>query len=336
MPTLTTAPPALLRELAAVLRQPAGPEPRVRQAAPPRDFFQDITKELLPQRFAGATIRAIQYVINAYSVGFHAAKAGNLHTAQAEFDRAATLFGQLRHGQSAAAAEFVECLVWPYEAYYHYRQGQFEAAIAKTQAAIASISRQEAVLPVFHLARIQQLHNLSRIRHRQGAVAASTYLVRELLRYLGPGEAPVLPGHWPAHLLPQAPAALRHEMLDQIFLEMVAHLLAQPDEALRRPLFAQAFGELATAEGAGAHWQPYQQWLATYEALLHGEPADYLPPLVAFVQQPGHATDLLKLALLLELRRGPLPLEQATLPALVADYARRTLWVAERHLALLD
>jgi hypothetical protein len=342
MTMLHSAPPAVpagLAALHALLSADALPaEAAARRLAPRPDLFNDIVEQARLAHFDVKTGRAIKYTIGAYAVGFRAAKGGELHTAAMEFARAEALLSgpHATHGPPALA--FLNCLTLPYWAYYHYRRGQFETSIEKTFAAIASITQLESEIPIFHMARVQQLHNLSRVSFRRGDTAAGALLVQDLLHYLATGHPGSLPGSWAPELLHGTPPALRADMFGQIFLEMVSLLLREPAADQRRQLFTLAFGELGGLAATAEFWPPYQAWLAASEALLFGEEPAYAPLLAAcLAAEPDHRLDALRLALLLELHRR---LASATGPAaglrpLLPAYARRTLWLDARSLALL-
>lgn len=326
-----------LAGLLARLAQPAAGEAGARRLPPRRDLFNEIVSEAIRTSFDTKTARGIQYIIKAYSIGFGAAKAGEFSTAEVEFARADALLALHRDTLSGPALAFINCLTLPYWAYFDYSRARYDAAIAQTQAAIANIIGLEAEIEVFHMARIQQLHNLTRVSFKRGDAAGGATLVHALLAYLGAGVAPALGGGWAPELLARTPPTLRADMFSQVFVEMAGLLLYPPDLATRRQLFTTAFGQLGTLASALAEWPTYQAWLAAYEALLFGEAADYEAPLLAYLAtEPGHALDLLTLALLLELRRvaGP-PAAPAGLAPHLHAYAQRTLWLAERHLALL-
>jgi hypothetical protein len=338
MATLLVHPAApALADLLALLDQPTADEASARRLPPRRDLFNEIVGEAIRTSFDTKTARGIQYIIKAYSIGFGAAKAGELSTAEVEFARADALLALHRDTLSGPALAFINCLTLPYWAYFDYSRGRYDDATAQTQAAIANIIGLEDQIEVFHMARIQQLHNITRVSFKRGDAAGGATLVHALLAYLSAGVAPALSGGWAPALLARTPPTLRADMFSQVFVEMASLLLYPPDLATRRQLFATAFGQLSTLAGAIAEWPTYQAWLEAYEALLFGKASDYAPLLAAYLAtEPSHVLDLLTLTLLLELRRVASP---AAAPADLAPrlhaYARRTLWLAERHLALL-
>ncbi|RYU77666.1 hypothetical protein [Hymenobacter persicinus] len=334
---LAPAPPVSLAELTAYLRHPGPADEKPRRLPPRRDIFNDVINEALHAHFDSKTIRSIHYTINTYVLGFRAAKSGDFSTARVEFARADELLALLEQTHEPRVVAFLRCLTLPYQAYFSYRRGLFDEADAQTYAAIASIGGLEDQIAIFHIARVQQLHNLSRISFRRGEAAAGATLVHELLRYLSAGTAPALAGSWAPALLDNTPAALRADMFAQIFLEMVGNLAQLPEVAQRHHQFTLAFGELADQTVGLDFWPPYQAWLTAYEALLTADEASYVPLLGAFLQLPGHAHDLLKLALLRELagRRRAAAAAPDDLAAALPTYARAMLWVSEPYLSLL-
>lgn len=321
-------------ELLALLARPAPDEAGPRRLPPRRDLFNEIVSEAIRTSFDTKTARGIQYIIKAYGIGFGAAKAGEFSTAEVEFARADELLALHRATFDAPALAFINCLTLPYWAYFDYSRSRFDEATAQTQAAIANIIGLEPGISVFHMARVQQLHNLTRVSFRRGDSEAGATLVHALLAYLGAGVTPALAGGWAPALLADTPPTLRADMFAQVFVEMASLLLYPPTRAARRELFATAFGQLSGLAGAIDGWPFFQHWLTTYEALLFADADAYEPLLVAYLASPpSHPLDLLTLALLLELRRTS-PHPAALAPSLHA-YARRTLWLAERHLALL-
>ncbi len=342
MTMLHSAPPIVpagLAALHALLSADALPaEAAARRLAPRPDLFNDIVEQARLAHFDVTTGRVIKYIIGAYAVGFRAAKGGELHTAAMEFARAEELLKGPHTAHDPRALAFLNCLTLPYWAYYHYRRREFETSIDQTFAAIANITQLEGEIPVFHMARVQQLHNLSRVSFRRGDTAAGALLVQDLLHYLATGQPGNLPGSWAPELLALTPPTLRADMFGQIFLEMVSLLLREPAADQRQQLFTLAFGELSSVATTAEFWPPYQAWLAASEALLFGEEPAYAPLLVAYLTaEPDHRLDALRLALLLELHRR---LAAATGPAaglrpLLPAYARRTLWLDARSLALL-
>jgi hypothetical protein len=329
-----------LAALHALLSADAAPADGTRRRLAPRpDLFNTIVEQARLAHFDTKTGRAIKYTTGAYALGFQAAKAGELHAAEAEFARAEEIFARQQADYSPQALAFLSCLTRPYWAYYYYRRGQFDASVEKTLSAVASITQLEGEISIFHMARVQQLHNLSRVSFKRGDLDAGAALVHELLRYLAAGTPGTLPGSWAPALLHHTPPALRADMFSQIFLEMVTHLLREPQASQRRHLFGLAFGPLASLTATVDFWPPFQAWLAAYEALLTGEAHAYAPLLTAcLAAPPDHHLDVLPLALLLELHRGlPAPAAgpAASLRPLLPAYARRTLWLDERALALL-
>jgi hypothetical protein len=328
------AAPAALAELHAFLAQGGEASVGSHVLAPQPDIFNDIMRESMRTHFDTKTVRSIQCVISAYSLGFQAAKQGKFNTAHIEFNRGDELLAVIQQTHAPEVNTFLNCLTLPFRAYYEHGQGHFDEATARTLAAIANIVQLEAQMPILHMARVQQLHNMSRVSFKRGDATGGAVLVHELLKYLSTGMAPALAGDWHPSLLQGTPPALQAGMFSQVFVEMVRNLAHFPEAAQRRPLFTVAFGQLAAQPAVLLElWAPYAQWLVAYEALLAEAPAAYEPLVLAYLAQPGHDFDQLKLALLLELHRS-LPGESLLHNAL-PTYARRALWVADRQVNLL-
>ena len=325
--------PAALADLHAYLVQASEATPGSRQVAPRRDIFNDIIKESMRTHFDTATIRSMQCTITTYGNGFQAAKLGKFHTAGLEFSRGDELFAVLQQTHAPAVKTLLNCLTLPYRAYYEHGQGHFDAAEARTLAAIDNIVQLEEQIPILHMARVQQLHNLSRVSFKRGDAEAGATLVHALLRYLSTGTPPALAGSWHPSLLQRTPPSLQADMFSQIFVEMACNLAHFPAADQRRQLFGLAFGQLTGQPVLLALWAPYASWLAAYEALWAGDAADFVPLVLACLAQPGHEFDQLKMALLLELHRS-LP-GGALLRAALPTYARQALWVAERQVSAL-
>lgn len=327
--------PAALAELHEFLAQGGETPAGSRLLAPQPDIFNDIMRESMRTHFDTKTVRAIQCVVSTYSLGFQAAKQGKFNAASSEFTRGDELLAVIQQAHAPEVTTFLTCLTLPFRAYYEHGQGHFDAATARTLAAIASIVQLEEQMPILHMARVQQLHNMSRVNFKRGDAPGGAVLVNELLKYLSTGAVPALAGDWRPSLLRGTPPALQAGMFSQVFVEMVRNLAHFPEAAERRALFTQAFGQLATQPAVLLDlWAPYTQWLAAYEALAAEAPAaEYASLVLAYLAQPGHDFDQLKLALLLELHRS-LP-GDSLLQSVLPTYAHRALWVAERQVSLL-
>jgi hypothetical protein len=222
-----TAPAPTLEALALACRRGAEALPTLAEV----DIFNTRLAEIVAERLDVCDRAGVEVVLAEGEAALNLTRRGLSDEAAAGFQAARRRLALAPLGRTARW--LAESLLCAQEAYFEYRHGRFDRALARLSAAYRrDLLLERAGFAVLAIHRVQLANNRMRLERRRGRLAEALALGSELLHYLErPGEPPSqsLPaawrGAWIDHRL-AGPPELAADMHRQIAREQAATLEA--------------------------------------------------------------------------------------------------------------
>ncbi len=188
------------------------------------DIFERIFDDAILERFGRKEVMDMYYVWNVFSKGLRAARSKYMGASKMYFERGAEMLAKVTE-PGTEVYDFLQMYALPNYAYYLYKVKEYSRANDLLDQLLEVLERYEKDLPILHMGKVQQFHNLSRMSFRKREHDEGMRIVSELLTYMMAYQKPDFEGVWSTEHLERTPALLKFDMIHQVFSEMVYNLL---------------------------------------------------------------------------------------------------------------
>lgn len=262
------------------------------------NIFDTIFQAAVARKFTKQEAFLLNAVLSYYGKALLEARRGFLNTAEFYYKKAEEHFEKGRTAYSPDLRAYMEVYIAPNKAYFEYKNKRYDKALEALLLAIDMQGKLEDEIPVIHMGKVQQLHNVGRMLFRQKKYEEAIRINKMILRYLMLEEAPEFHGRWDKKYFEEGSQSLRSAMIHQVFEELVANQTRYTFPYSKKEIFYDVFFDLKKYQPLNEEDKAYGHWINGMDAIYNGRNEAFLFNLKALLSARGTRFDVLKYDLL--------------------------------------
>ncbi len=185
--------------------------------------FDSLFMQAVQLKFDKNTMLTMQYIWSLYQKAFQASKSSDFILANYYYTKVNSFID--RSELPKDCFKYINVYATPNIAYFHYKKNDFLKALSLLEEAIKNIEAIESDYVDMHMAKIQQLHNMSRLYLKINKYQESLNIVLDILRYLSSNKNPDYISVWGKDFIDKCNPKIVSNMFSQVFFETIFNMI---------------------------------------------------------------------------------------------------------------